>query len=698
MFGKINKIALIVGVVLLGVAVAALYFAVSFVDSERQRALQEWQIRLGIVADSRAAAVNQWIDGNFATLRELSENASLQIYMDELAMSSGDKSAVTDEPAQAGYLRNLLVATAERAGFKPPETVGQVNANIERAGVAGLGLVDAAGAAIVSTPGMPPMNSKIRKAVATALDGQPALIDAYMGAGNHLTIGFALPVYGIQSDEGAEGIGVVIGIRTLGKNLYANLAQPGEQADTAETYLVRKSDAVVQYLSPLKDGTSPLVRSFALDTPDLAAAYALESPGGFALKKDYVGTDVLVTSRSLSNTQWILVRKIDSAEALSETETRLSTILIVFVLIIVGMAVTIIAVWRHGSSIRAAKEAEKSRVAAERFANMSKFMNLITNSLSADIIAVTNEGKYTFVNAPAAQSVAEFAGGELRGKHLTQILGPTKGGFYRNINDEILTSFALSDDTNKERRTLIQTFGEGDDIEIIKSDHIPLRGDRDYPPGMLMVMENITEQSMERVRNEAMTRQLIGALVNVVEQRDPHSSQQSARISLVASTIAREMEMTDDQVRTIDIAGSLVNLGRVFIPNRVMAKTEPLSSEEAALFENSDKDSIALLKDVDFRGSVKETISQAQEHWDGSGPLALNGEDILQTARILAVARAFVGLVSPRKTEPHLSFNDAAAELVRENGQRFDRRPVSALIHYMDNKGGAAKWAYFLTP
>ena len=190
-FGKINKIALIVGTALLCVAAAALYFAISFVDAERQRALQEWQIRLGIVADSRAAAVNQWIDANFATLRDLSENASLQIYMDELALGSGDKSAVTDEPAQAGYLRNLLIATAERTGFKPPEAAGEVNANIERAGIAGLGLVDAAGIAIVSTQGMPPVNSKIRKAVATALDGQPALIDAHMGPGNHLTIGFA---------------------------------------------------------------------------------------------------------------------------------------------------------------------------------------------------------------------------------------------------------------------------------------------------------------------------------------------------------------------------------------------------------------------------------------------------------------------------------------------------------------------------
>ena len=107
-------------VLLVAAIVAAVFFANRFVADEHARNLQAWQIRLGIVADSRAAAINEWIDQNFATLRELTENASLQLYMTELQLAEGDPDAVTDEPAQASYLRNLLVASAERAGFKPP--------------------------------------------------------------------------------------------------------------------------------------------------------------------------------------------------------------------------------------------------------------------------------------------------------------------------------------------------------------------------------------------------------------------------------------------------------------------------------------------------------------------------------------------------------------------------------------------------
>ena len=126
-----------------------------------------------------------------------------------------------DEAASASYLRNLLVATAERTGFKAPPPVGEVTANVERVGVAGIGLVDKEGKSLVGTPDMPPLTAKIRTAVAMALDGEPAVIDLYLGASGLPTMGFVLPIFGIQDDsDGAKGIGAVVGLKTVGKDLY----------------------------------------------------------------------------------------------------------------------------------------------------------------------------------------------------------------------------------------------------------------------------------------------------------------------------------------------------------------------------------------------------------------------------------------------------------------------------------------------
>src|SRR5205085_6508925 len=77
-----------------------------FIAAERTRDLVAWQSRLGLIADGRAVALADWVERQFAEMSGLAENASVQLYMTELAAESGDRSRVADEPAQAGYLRN----------------------------------------------------------------------------------------------------------------------------------------------------------------------------------------------------------------------------------------------------------------------------------------------------------------------------------------------------------------------------------------------------------------------------------------------------------------------------------------------------------------------------------------------------------------------------------------------------------------
>ena len=105
--------------------------------------------------------------------------------------------------------------------------------------------------------------------------------------------------------------------------------------------------------------------------------------------------------------------------------------------------------------------------------------------------------------------------------------------------------------------------------------------------------------------------------------------------------------------------------------------------------------STELLKDVEFDGPVGDTLDQAHERWDGKGPHGLAGEAILLPARIVAVANAFVALVSARAHRVGLGFDAAIDTLLKETGSAFDRRVVAALISVLDNRGGRADWAEF---
>jgi HD-GYP domain-containing protein (c-di-GMP phosphodiesterase class II) len=82
--------------------------------------------------------------------------------------------------------------------------------------------------------------------------------------------------------------------------------------------------------------------------------------------------------------------------------------------------------------------------------------------------------------------------------------------------------------------------------------------------------------------------------------------------------------------------------------------------------------------------NLKPMISIVRHHherWDGRGyPDRLVGEQISQTARIVAVADAFDAMTSDRPYRKALSTDVAFAELVAQAGTHFDPVCVSAFL------------------
>ena len=91
-----------------------------------------------------------------------------------------------------------------------------------------------------------------------------------------------------------------------------------------------------------------------------------------------------------------------------------------------------------------------------------------------------------------------------------------------------------------------------------------------------------------------------------------------------------------------------------------------------------------------------ETIKLLGENWDGSGREGKKDDDILLTTRILSVASTFVYMISPRSYRDSMTFEEAVDSLMKQAGSRFDRKPVSALVNYLDNRGGTEEWAHYL--
>ncbi len=416
------------------------------------------------------------------------------------------------------------------------------------------------------------------------------------------------------------------------------------------------------------------------------------------------GDDVLVISRAIADVPWVLVRKITTAEALAANESRLRNILIVFVLIIVGVTIAMIAVWRHGTSLRAAAAAEKFRISSERFENISKFMRVITNSQPTHIIAVDGTTTYTFANEPAAKA-AGVEQSEMLGKTMAGVMGPIKAKFYAEINKDLLKEFADAEEAGMEnsvqrtRKQYIERFElEDGELQVIKSDHSPLRGDRDHPPGILMIMDDITEYSKEQMRSEQRLRQMVNTLAAIVDKRDRDASERSSRVAEVARAIAEELELKRTDVDTAEFAAALRNLGTVLSSPEFLAKPlDQLNPSEAAELDNPLQVSADLLEKIDFEGPVVDSIRHSGERFDGHGPMGLEGESILMPGRIVAVADAFLNEVNPQNGSAGASFTQATDILLLEAGAKYDRRVITALMNRIENHGGAQQWAHLIS-
>ena len=148
-------------------------------------------------------------------------------------------------------------------------------------------------------------------------------------------------------------------------------------------------------------------------------------------------------------------------------------------------------------------------------------------------------------------------------------------------------------------------------------------------------------------------RELVQTCVTVIDRRNPFSAHHSARVAEVSSAIAQSMHMDEAAVESCDIAGSLMNLGKVTVSSRLLTKIDKLTDTELAIVRESTLTSTELIGGVEFDGPVADTIQQNRERWDSSGqPDSLDQENILPTARVVAVANAFVSVVSARDTGP----------------------------------------------
>jgi len=686
-FPKLKSPSINPHILILLVAVIAVIGGVvttNFIGNERNRELLLWQNKLNLIADSRAADVEGWVDRHFKELGDVAGNPSLQLYLGELLSPTDIK--IAEDPAQATYLRNLLSITADRLGFieRASKEMQSINASVNLPSGVGLAIIDKTNKIVVSTTGLPAFDTILSRKIEEAPKGQASLIDIYKTEDGKIHIGFALPIFPVQSEgELVQPIGMLVGVKNVDDGLFKFLRHPGTTENTLEAVLLRKEGDNVAFLSP-QENEKDAAPMLSINTPDLDAAFAITSPGEFAVKRNADSLPSLVTSRPIARTPWIMMLHVNRDQAMRDSDIRLQQIEFSMFFALLAMIGGIVSVWYYGTSKRSLLLSLETQRMAIRSAAQEKLLRVVADNQLEPIVIADQNNVAHFANAKAAKAF-RLTTTDVAGKALAALMGASFAKGYEEANKVALSRQAPF------VRTWSVEGGAG--TKIIRSEHIPLGQVpvENLPPGtpgVLMIDQDITEIVNEREHRMRILRQVINMLVTMVDRRDPYAASHSSCVAMVARAVATEMSLDNARIETAETAGNLMNIGKIIVPSEVLTKPSALTEGEMRTVHESIQSSIGLLEKIEFDGPVVDTLRQAPERYDGMGPMKLKGEDILITARIIAVANAFVGMISKRSYRQALSMDQAIKNLLEMIGTHFDRRVVIALADFVENKQG----------
>jgi len=199
----------------------------------------------------------------------------------------------------------------------------------------------------------------------------------------------------------------------------------------------------------------------------------------------------------------------------------------------------------------------------------------------------------------------------------------------------------------------------------------------------------------------------ITTLVYALEAKDKYTSGHSQRVANIATAIAQELGLAPQRVDKIGLACLIHDIGKIGVREEVLNKRGKLTDEEYQHVISHCEIGEHILRPIMEDEEILDMVRHHHEHYDGTGyPDGLSGKQIplvakvravadaynyiathltegktlSQNASILAVADAYDAIMSDRSYRAALPIEEAAEELRRGAGTRFDPQVADALL------------------
>ena len=199
--------------------------------------------------------------------------------------------------------------------------------------------------------------------------------------------------------------------------------------------------------------------------------------------------------------------------------------------------------------------------------------------------------------------------------------------------------------------------------------------------------------SEEEDESVQILREAIEALTRAAELRELNSAGHGEMVARYSELMARALGLSAEEIDDLAYAAKVHDVGKIFVPERVLNKAGPLTDEEFYLVKMHAGVGGEIVATLPASDTLRAAVEHHHESFDGTGyPAGLQGEQIPLWARILAIADAYVNMTTERSFAPAKTSGQALAELERLSGIRYDGMLVRVLLRQLKTERASSSF------
>ncbi len=189
--------------------------------------------------------------------------------------------------------------------------------------------------------------------------------------------------------------------------------------------------------------------------------------------------------------------------------------------------------------------------------------------------------------------------------------------------------------------------------------------------------KEVREKTMElrglRFQLEKIFREVAVSLSEMMELHAPVLSHHSRKTAELSTQLAEKLSMPIDQVVCVEAAALLHDIGKIAIKPQLLEESfDNMSSTDKRFIQRHPLTGSAILKNISGFKEIARMVRHHHEAYSGGGyPDELNGDDIPEESRIIAVVDTYVNLKNPVNNS-YPAHRDVLDALKRQAGAILD--------------------------